>query len=356
MIRLSWRSLLLMLLTLIAFGCAEDEVPPPEEETCVIKTYEPGVYISNEGPFTDGVGTITQFNTTNEDLTNSAFQLNNCDSVLGNIVQSVYLFESKAYIVVNNSNKLVVANGDNLEQEAVVNNLALPRYFLPVGDGKAFVSQWGSDGLSGSVAVVDLNSLNILTTIPTGNGPENMIRIDNKVYVANVGGYGRDSTVTVIDIGTESVSNTIVVGDNPQSFVVDNVGALWCLSKGYTDFYEPSNNTDGTLTVIENEGVQKNIAIPNGSSWLAINNAGNELFYLAPGGIFQTSVADPTTVTTPFITGNFYAMAIDFNSDRIYASDALDFSANGVVYRYELDGTAIDNFTAGIIPGGFWFD
>lgn len=357
MIRAHWTALLLLLLPVLFIGCTEDEIPDPEPlNPCIETTYAPGVFISNEGPFTDGSGTITYFNPDDETTTLNGFQFNNCDEELGSIVQSIAIFENNAYIIVNNSNKMIVADATTLEKTGTVENLELPRYFLAVGNDKAFVSQWGANGVDGSVAVVDLSSLTVVNTIPCGAGPENMVQVGDKVYVANVGGFDRDSTVTVIDVNSESVVSTIVAGDNPQSFVIDNIGSLWVLSRGYTDWVDPNNSTSGQLSLIENDQVQKSIDIANGASWLAINNAGDNMYYVAPGGIFTTTVTDPSIPTTPLITGNFYAMAIDFNTNQIYASDAVDFSSAGTVYRYAIDGSSIDSFTAGIIPGGFWFE
>ncbi len=356
MIRFSYPNLFFVLISLLAFSCGTDEDPFIPEETCVKEVFESGLYIANEGPFSNGSGTITYFNTTSKAIQEEAFAFNNCDDPLGSIVQSIATFENKAYIVVNNSNKIIVADASSLEKSGEITGLELPRYFLPVGDNKAFVSQWGADGVTGSIAVVDLTSLNILKTIPANAGPENMILINDEVFVANAGGFARDSVVTVINVGTEEVTSTIILGDNPQSFVVDNSNRLWCLSKGFSDFYEPTNNTFGQLDLIENGQVTQSIEISNSSRWLAINNAGNELYYIGAGGIYKQSVTSSTAETTPMIAGNFYSLAVDFNTNQIYASDALDFSSKGIIYRYNTDGTAIDSFESGIVPTGFWFD
>ncbi len=356
MIRFNYSYLFFVLIGLLTFSCGTDETIVDPVPTCVKEVFESGLYISNEGPFSNGSGTITHFNTTSKAIQEDAFVYNNCEEPLGNIVQSIATFENKAYIVVNNSNKVVVTDASSLEKSGEITGLESPRYFLPVGDDKAFISQWGADGLTGSIAVVDLNSLNILKTIPTGSGPENMIRINDEVFVANAGGFGKDSTLSVINIGTEEVTNTIMLGVGPQSFVVDNSNRLWCLTKGFSDYNNPAANTLGGLSIIENGQVSQTIAIDNSSKWLAINNAGNELYYIGATGIFKQSISSSTAETSAMISGNFYSLAVDFNTDQIYASDALDFSSKGLIYRYNLDGTAIDSFEAGIIPGGFWFD
>jgi hypothetical protein len=55
-------------------------------------------------------------------------------------------------------------------------------------------------------------------------------------------------------------------------------------------------------------------------------------------------------------TENFYGVGIDPSSGIIYVADAIDYVQRGVIYRYRPDGTLINSFLAGIIPGDFYFN
>ncbi len=89
---------------------------------------------------------------------------------------------------------------------------------------------------------------------------------------------------------------------------------------------------------------------------MSINNSGNTLFYLLGGSVFSQSVNSMTPSTTPIISGFFYGLGIDPVENLIYASDAGDFASDGQVMRFNSDGTLIDTFQVGVIPGDFFFN
>ena len=340
---------------LLSLPSCEDDIIEDDLPTCVKDTYGTGVYISNEGPFSSGSGTITYFDSNNDLIVQNSFSANNCELPLGNIVQSISFHNDLAFIVVNNANRIIVADGETLELQDSITGFELPRYFLGIDNNRALVSQWGADGLSGSVAVVDLNSFEISRSIPCGSGPENMFRNGDFVLVANEGGFGRDSVISVIHLGQEEVVATIPAGHNPHSFVRDVNQQIWCLSKGYKDWNDPSQSKPGQLSRIEANVVAHSVEIPDGSRWLAINGNGDELYYLNFGGIFRYSISNDVLDTAPYVDGNFYSLAIDPSNSILYASDAKDYASTGSVSRYNALGEHINTFDAGIIPGGFWF-
>jgi hypothetical protein len=114
---------------------------------------------------------------------------------LGTFVQSMNIINDKAFIVVNGSAKVEVVNKTSFASLKTISGFRGPRFILPVSSDKAYISDW----FANNIKVVDLNSLTITDSIPTGEGQNTMAMINNKVYVANIGGYGIDSTVTVID-------------------------------------------------------------------------------------------------------------------------------------------------------------
>jgi len=112
--------------------------------------YSEGVFTINEGVFGQTSGTITYYNRTDGTVAQKIFkQANNRD--LGDVVQSMSFYEDKAYIVVNNSNKIEVADANTFEEKAQITGLRLPRYFLGSTADKAYVSEWGVDGLTGTL-------------------------------------------------------------------------------------------------------------------------------------------------------------------------------------------------------------
>lgn len=239
----------------------------------------------------------------------------------------------------------------------VINGLKLPRYALATNN-KLFITQWGD--AVGSVAVVALPNLQVIKTIAVGNGPEKIIDLgNNRIAVLNSGGFGVDSTVSIINTTTELVEKTIVVGHNPTGVAL--VGNnLWVLLSGINDFSNPLNNTPGgfaklnllNLTLSDKMLYTSAELHPRG---LVYYN--EQLYFLADyiGGVRKMRTDATNLPAQNFINGNFYALGCDLNGD-LWTADALDFNSNGKVSVWKnTDASKIKEFTAGIIPGNFYF-
>jgi YVTN family beta-propeller protein len=268
--------------------------------------------------------------------------------------------------VVNNANKVEVVNSNDFTSVAVISGLALPRYFLGISNQKAYVSQWGADGLTGSVQVVDLNTNTVTKSIPTGQGPERMLLVNGNAYIICGGGFGSDSRITVINSNTDEVVTNITVGDRPNSIQLDANNKLWVScggKKAYKSDYsiDPARSTAGSLVRINPSGNAVELTIPftditRSPGEMTINKAKNTLFYIYAGKVYRQEVSSNTLNSTPVINRSFYELGIDPADDVLYAADAGDYTSSGKVIRYNSSNVnAIDSLQVGIIPGGFAF-
>ena len=312
--------------------------------------------------------------------------------VLGDTVQSMNIIGEKAYVMVNNSAKIEVfstesftngyfitnegnynsANGsifyvdqyNNSEEIDItpmhVNTIdvVLPRYMAKVSDDKAYVTDWGING----VQVIDLVTNTISSTIACGEGPEGITVANGFAYICNVGGWGLDSTVTVINTSTDAVETTLVVGDKPNSVVVDINGAVWVLTGGYkewnADWTEILSESAGKLVKVVDNTIEATytFAVGNHPKDLVINDSGTKLYYSDGAwskAVYSMSIEDSELPNTPLINKSFYALGC--NNEYIYGTDAVDFSQSGWTFRHTLDGSVVDSFQVGIGPGGYCF-
>jgi DNA-binding beta-propeller fold protein YncE len=348
----------LILLTFLVLGlnaCKDDDGGPE------VTRYESGIFIANEGPFQNGSGTVSFWDRATGETTQDIFATANAGEPAGNILQSIHFHNGKVYLVVNNAGKIIVADGETFEKEAEILGLAQPRYILPVSNDKAFVTQWGADGLTGSVALVNLKTFTVEKTIPTGSGPEKMLQIGDRLYVANSGGGfgGIDSTLAVIDLTLESFLYKITVGKNPNSLVVDKNGAIWVGTSGFYDWSNPSNplNSPGSLSKLENGAATLTVTLPDQAYDLTINSDGDQLFFLENnygGAVFELGIDETSVSLTPYIAGAFYALDFDRVEKTLLLGDAKDFQSNGEVRVYDLTGAPKRVIPAGVIPGAFW--
>lgn len=335
----------LFMAAVLLSACGEKEnccVVPPNTD------YNAGVYVVNEGPW-GGSGTISWYNPETGEVQDSLFEKANNGAVLGQFVQSLAFHEGKAYIVVNGANRVVVVDALTFQYIDTIGGLAQPRFFLPLDENTAYVSQWGADGLTGSVAKVDLNTNEVLKTIATGRGPEKMLLANDRVYVANSGGYGLDSTITEILRSNDAAQIlSLPNGKNPATLAWDNrAGAnkLFYLCKGY--FLD--SNPEGRLNYVSNTGL--GAAVPAYADDLMLDTDSGELYFLAANAVHKASPSGNDLLTSPLFSKSVYGLGFDTEQHLLYVADAKDFVSNGEVHVHRTDGTFVRSFRSGVAPG-----
>ena len=321
--------------------------------------YEKGVLVVNEGNFQKGNGAVSFINKQSKTVVADVFRTEN-NRPLGDVVQSVAVHNDRAYIVVNNSNKIEVADANTFKSIGVVNNLKLPRYFV-ASSNKGYVTEWVSFSGNGQVSVIDLTTNTVTKTIAVGKLPEKLIVINNKIYVVNSG----DNTLSVINPTTDAVESTVTVGDSPNSLAVDANNKVWVLSGGKKN-YNPdysineATSTPGSLVRINptSNAIEATVNFTSKTlspTNLVINGGKNKLYYRYGGKVYQHDITATTLSANTFINRNFYGMGVDPADNLIYGADAGAFTANGKVIRFNPNGTAIDSFTVNIGPSYFLF-
>lgn len=344
---------------LIATQACEND-PAPE-----IITGSEGYFVVNEGGFNNSNTSISFFDRNTGVMTNDVFTSHN-GRPLGDQSQSLTVFEGKAYIVVQHSAKVEVIDADNFSSLSTISEgIESPRYFIGITATKGYLSDWGADGATGTVKVIDLNQMKVTKTIATGKGANKMLLKDDKVYVANSGGFDNDNTISVIDTSTDAVTSTITVGDNPNSLQFDKDGNLWVASAGkfvYNEDYsvDEVNSTKSTISKVTNGTEALRLTIDGifypGVAHLNVNKAGDNLYYLFNGSIFSMPVSSTATPANALVGDQyFYGLAVDPFNDDIIACEAPDFSSAGMVYVYRDEAKVFTTYKVGIAPNGVGF-
>lgn len=345
------KSNLIYALALVAFilnACSDDNDGPNEP----LGDYENGYFVVNEGPFQNGTGTLT-FVGDDGITSQNVYNTVNAED-LGNIVNSMTVEDDKAYIVVNNSNRVVVANRYTMEKEATISGDAIfnPRFFV-ASSGKGFISNWGDPLNTGDdfVTVIDLESNAVLDVIPVGEGPERMLVVGQKLFVCLQGGYGHNNKVVVIDTGDNNVLETLTVGYVPNSIAEDSSGDIRVLCGGIPAW--TGNETAGSFYNID----AGNYSMTSLDFTLTehpnlLNIEGANLYYQLADKVYSMNSNDGQLPTTAIdgIAGPFYTMHAE--NGQLYATDAGDFSSEGKLQVYNLvSGDLMQTLTTGIVPG-----
>lgn len=338
----------LIILSVFFVACDPDDLALRGE-------YENGAFVLNEGNFQDGNGSITFYEVSDGIIEQTIFSGVN-DTPLGDVVQSGIVNDGRAYLVVNNSNKVEVVNAYTFERELTISDVLLPRYMTISGD-KGYLTEWVSFSDPGRVAIIDLSSGTIDNTVTVGFGAEDVEVIGDKIFVSNSFG----NTVSVIDQANNNSIETITLSASPKQMVVDMNGDLWVACGGGFDAnFSPANN--GAIYKINaetNEILSTYELNTNFAAKLALNSDANTIYYFVGNTVFAQNVTGALS-TEPFTVVNdassLRGIGVNPNTNIVYVGDSKFFAEDGEVFRYDSQGAFIDSFDAGLAPTGFIFN
>ena len=345
-------------------ACQRGEDTVPQDITPQGR-YQKGVFIINEGAFGKGNGEISYFDRDSNKVINNVFGKENNTRPLGDVVQSMAVFNNNTYIVANNSNKVLVVNPVNFKQITEI-SLKQPRYM--VADGTTgYITEWITNDYQnppkGRVAIIDLttNATRTQDTITTdGFFPDQLLLSGKRLYVVN----SLENTVSILNTETRKFESKIVVGNSPNGIVQDKNSDLWVSVSGEADYsnypviatLSPARllqfSINGSTLVLKNTFTLPAYGIGN----LYINSSQDKLYYSFNKKVFEMPVSATALPVQPFISRSFYGIGIDPVQNIFYGGIAPNFTNNGRLVRYNMTTrTALDSVTVGIAPNGFLF-
>ena len=335
-------NIIYLLIIFLLYSCTEKENPKAQ----VFADYN--TVVLNEGNFRSGNASVSLISLNNGSVLNQVFQSNNEGRPLGDVAQSMIQKDGKGYVVVNNSNKIEVVNLSDFKSVGSIQGLNSPRYILPVGGDRAYVSDLYQD----HIYVVDLASLTVLNQIETKGWTEEMVLVQDEAFVCQVD----SNQVWVIDVNSDSVISKINTAISPQSIVKDIHDKIWVACSG--------GFGQGFPTLIQIDPITKSeiqrFEIPdlNKSMGNLKTNANQDEIYYLSKDLFRMNISDTILPNAPFIAANkrtFYEFSIHPDGELIFISDAIDYQQSGVVYLHNSLGTEVGNFRVGLIPGFIYF-
>lgn len=333
-------------------SCKKDDDGPNFPDT-----YTNGVFVLNQGNFNRANASVSFYKPADKSTESSIFEKVN-GRAAGDVLQSMTVYDDKAYLVVNNSNRIEIVDEKSFQTLGTITGLALPRHMLVLNADKAYVSQWGDGILPGGVAVINLRTNSIEKIIETGEGAEKMLLENGKLYVCNSGGLSADETVAVVNTNTDEVEKRIKVSDGPSQ-IESAHGSIWVLCAGLFDA-TTGGFTDGALARINADTLTAKITIPNFPQNLVQKSGASvtDLYFAVFDGLYKASVV-PGVAGVPLPvkvnSASYYGLGVEPATGRLFAADAKDFQSNGEVYILNENGSAVDSFDVGIAPGYFWF-
>jgi len=341
------RFILWLIAIAVSSGCVRDPlsvapvVPVPSAK---------GVYIVNQGNFGRGNATLSYFDLENFQVYNDVFSAVNGKN-LGDVGQSMVLWNGRGYILVNDSHKIEVIDlSTNVDVETIdLGAGASPRQMAFVNDSLALVT----DLYSATVLKVDVAKGSVAGAIPVGQNPEGIVLVAGKAFIAN-SGFGLGTSLSIIDLATLSPAGSIPVDENPIGMAVTPDGLVYALCAGaYGGGGVPE--TFATIMVVDprQDAVVDSISVGGHASALAIGADGTA--YVAGDNSVLAIDARIHRVRGVFVTGSFDGVGVEIVSGDVYLADAKQYVQPGTVYVYAANGILRTRFDVGIIPGAFAF-
>src|SRR5690625_5141685 len=126
---------LLLLSAIILFLSCEKDSSDPDK--AILPTFDKGVIVTSEGEFGRGNATIHYLDPAEYTIMADIYQTINQETV-GDVLQSITFDDLYAYIVVNNSGQIILADRTTFEKEGTIGGLNAPTE-IRLKDGKGYI-------------------------------------------------------------------------------------------------------------------------------------------------------------------------------------------------------------------------
>lgn len=333
-----------LMVALFIFSSCQD----PED----IKFKTSGVYIFHEGAFGSNNATIGNYQPESYAYNPSLYRGQN-STFIGDVQQNILVDNNndRIYSVLNGSNSIDIMTS-NLKSEAKIRfpELDKPRDIAVAGN-LAFIANWGpyneNFALTNSeIFVVDLTTNELIDRLEIQEYPEHLFIKNNKLIVSHSSFDGSIKELSIINLDNLQLE-TIDMPAGPQEIIEDENDNVWivCTSGSLVQL-------NVSLNAIENRIELDDSVLGD------IDSHKDAIYFYSDSEISFLNISDNSISSTRIQVEmqTPYAFAVDPVSGDFYLGDALDFSSEGLVIRYDAEGELLDTFESGIAPTQFSFN
>ena len=336
---------LIALLALTAVSCNRDEA----DAIIPAEKHENGILVANEGKFGTPNAGLSYISRGFSSIKNDIYKTTNGEN-LGNILQHVNFHNNEAYLVVNNSNKIIVTDRYTFQKKAeITQDIKNPRYITFAGN-QAYVTN-STYGGEQSVTIYNTENNSLIKKIPSSEVVERIVTAGTNVFVQNAG-FGTGNKLTIISSASNSVTGTITIPNGAINKTISYNNDVYVIAGKPTEAnsYIYKYNSSGSLTnTITLTGIKNanNIEIDNGN-----------IYFTAGTGVYSMELSSSTAPSSPIfsVAENGYSTLYGFNviDGLIYISDANGFTEASKVSIHTPSGTILKTFLSGIGTNAFY--
>ena len=203
-------------------ACADDDCCDPIPDP-------PGaeIWVVNEGGFLLGNASLDIYDTDNKVYRTSVFDNANGRGI-GDIFQSITFHGDKAYLIVNNSQRIEVINTSDYSLITTISrNIYSPRYGVVVGD-----NLYVSDLSRPFIYIINTATDAVVDSIPTGVPVEDMIVHEKNIFASANNFSAPLNQIHVVSTEQHQIIDNIEVGQNPNVMIKDAQDMIWVMCDG----------------------------------------------------------------------------------------------------------------------------
>ena len=316
------------------------------EETIPEITYQNGLLITNEGNFGSPNADVTFITKDLSLMQNDIYKANNNKENLGDVLQTMVLNGDKAYLLLNNSNKIQIVDRYSFKKAGEITaQLNNPRY-MAIANGNLYVS---NDKYGGAkfVNVYKLSDNSFVKKIDFASTStvERVVEAGGNIFVQNAS-YGFGNTITKINTTTNAIEGTptpMPNGDITKTITYNS--NVYVIAQGTADSYIYQINPAGSIVKTTTL-----TGIANGTN-LQID--GGRFYFTSSNKVYSMDMNATAAPTNPIITAvdggaNFTLYGFSVIDGRIFTCDVKGFTQPSEITVYTTGGTVISKFTAGM--------
>jgi len=306
-------------------------------------TYQNGYFISNEGNFNSQGAKVTFLTRDLSLKQDDVYGYNNNKEILGDVLQTIGLNGNKAYLVINNSNKIVVVDRYTFKKLGVITNQIDNPRGIAFANDFIYVANLNFSTNATSVTKYKASDYSFVSKITMTGGADKAVEAGGNIFVQNAtSGYG--NMITYINTSND-IKTELTVPNGKINSTISYKSNVYTISSTATDSYIYKISGTGTMTpVVTLTG------IPSATN-LQIDN--DKIYFSSANKVYTTSLATPTVPASPLLTaadGGPYFTLYGFNviDGRIFASDVKQFTQESEMTVYSATtGTKLTSLKTG---------
>lgn len=297
------------------------------------------LFVANEGNFGEENGSIS--------IIKDNSLINTIENV-GDVVQSLKVYNDKLLVVVNNSHKIKVFNifedGILTLDTEIDTDGSSPREMV-VFEDKLYFTNWNTQ----DVKILNLSTYTIESSITLDGLPESIIETNGDIYVGIMmnSDYSDASTVVKINPTTNYVTSTYEVGAGPTSLLVND-------DKIYVarTFYDSNWNAFHGTSLIDLDYDNSISIVDYGAGTVcggSVHSFRGYTYRSYEGGVAQ--LREDLTINQSSLIGDYDSQnvySVETIGDRIYVG-----TYDGYVKVLTEDNIEISSYKVGEFPGDF---